>query len=104
MQKHSQSTLANCTDVPSAIAAAVPAAPPRSVFRTVEQFAERNPAFTPAALRNLIFKAAPRQSSKGEIPGNGLIEAGAILRIGRKVLIDEDSFFDWVRKQDKGQK
>ena len=66
---------------------------------TVAQFSVAHPAFTQAALRNLIFKAGPRHSSKGAIPGNGLIEAGAIVRIGRKVLIDEDRFFDWVRQQ-----
>ena len=68
---------------------------PRPVF-TVRQFAERNPAFTEAALRNLIFKADTRHSTRGEIPGNGLLEAGAIVRIGRKVLIDEAAFFAWV--------
>ena len=46
---------------------------PLPSYRTIEQFSERHPAFTPPALRNLIFKASPRQSSKGEIPGNGLI-------------------------------
>ena len=69
--------------------------PIRPVF-TVCQFAKRNPAFTEAALRNLIFKADTRQSTRGEIPGNGLLEAGAIVRIGRKVLIDETAFFAWV--------
>ena len=63
------------------------------------QFAERNPAFSQAAIRNLIFKADPGHSSKGDIPGNGLIEAGAIIRIGRKVLIDEACFFEWVESQ-----
>jgi hypothetical protein len=70
---------------------------------TVAQFPKAHPAFTPAALRNLIFKAAPRHSTDGEITGNGLIEAGAIVRIGRKVLIDEDRFFDWVRQQNEGR-
>ena len=70
---------------------------------TVEQFPNAHPAFTPAALRNLIFKAERRHSSNGEIPGNGLIEAGAVVRIGRKVLIDEDRFFDWVRQQNGGR-
>jgi hypothetical protein len=41
----------------------------------------------------------PGHSSKGDIPGNGLIEAGAIIRIGRKVLIDEACFFEWVESQ-----
>ncbi len=73
-------------------------APARPVF-TVRQFAGRNPAFTEAAIRNLVFKADSRHSTRGEIPGNGLIEAGAIVRIGRKVLIDEDAFFAWVDTQ-----
>lgn len=76
---------------------------PPAIF-PVEQFAERNKAFTSAAIRNLIFKAEPRHSSKGEIPGNGLIECGAILRVGRKVLIDERRFFEWVRNQNRGRK
>ena len=71
--------------------------PPAAPILTVEQFAARNPAFTTAALRNLIFKAEARQSSRGEIPGNGLSECGAIIRVGRKVLIDEARFFEWLR-------
>jgi hypothetical protein len=66
------------------------------LYLTVEQFSDRNPAFTPPALRNLIFKAEPRQSSKGEIPGNGLVAAGAIIRLGRRVLIDEAKFLAWI--------
>lgn len=61
---------------------------------TVPQFAERHAIFSEAALRNLIFKAEPRESSKGTIPGNGL--ASAIVRVGRKVLIDEAAFFSWI--------
>jgi hypothetical protein len=71
-------------------------------LRTVAQFRVAHPAFSESALRNLIFKAEPRHTSKGEISGNGLIDAGAIVRIGRKVLIDEDRFFDWVRQQNGG--
>lgn len=70
----------------------------------VSQFSKKHPAFTQPALRNLIFRANPRDSSRGEIPGNGLIECGAIVRIGRKVLIDEDRFFDWVRRQNGAAK
>lgn len=76
----------------------IPRGPARPVF-TVKQFSGRNPAWSEPALRNLIFKADTRHSSRGEIPGNGLIEAGAIVRIGRKVLIDEDAFFAWVDAQ-----
>lgn len=74
----------------------------RHFILTVCQFAKRNPAFSEAALRNLIFKAGSRHSTKGEIHGNGLIEAGAIIRVGRKVLIDEECFFTWVKKQNGG--
>ena len=80
----------------AAIDAAYPDAAP---LFTVEQFAVRQPAFTEAALRNMIFKAESRHCSKGEIPGNGLLECGAIIRLGRKVLIDEALFVDWVRTQ-----
>lgn len=79
--------------------AALPDPTPRPVYLTVGQFSQRNPAFTPAAMRNLIFKADERESTQGKIPGNGLIQAGAIVRIGRKVLIVESRFFDWVEAQ-----
>lgn len=77
------------------------ASPTRPVF-TVRQIAKRNPAFTEFALRNLINKANTRHSTRGEIPGNGLLEAGAIIRVGRKVLIDEARFFDWIYAQAEG--
>lgn len=67
---------------------------------TVRQLSERFPAFSEPALRNLIFCAKPRPSSKGIIPGNGL--APAIIRIGRKVLIDAEQFQDWLRSQQGG--
>jgi len=86
---------------PSNIAAVVAAANPQNQPQTlfsVEQFATAEPAFTAAALRNLIFKAEPRHSSKGEIPGNGLIECGAVVRRGRKVIIHRQRFLEWVQK------
>jgi hypothetical protein len=61
---------------------------------TVKQFSEHHPAFSQASLRSLIFAANSRKSSHGVIPGNGLDLA--IVRIGRKVLIDEVKFFEWV--------
>lgn len=63
---------------------------------TVEQFAKIEPAFTAAALRCLIFKADTRQSTKGIILGNGLIECGAVIRTGRKVMIHRAKFLEWV--------
>jgi len=67
------------------------------VLRTVPQFSEKHPAFSQPALRHLLFHARPRHSSKGEIAGNGLDKA--ILRVGRKVLIDEVRFFEWLAAQ-----
>ncbi len=74
---------------------------PRDLF-TVEQFSERRPAWTQSALRNLILNSADRQNSRGgRIPGNGLAKAGAIVRVGRRVLIDEQAFFRWIADQQK---
>lgn len=70
---------------------------PRRRVATVAQLAAAYPVFSQAAIRDLIFKAADRFNSKGDrIPGNGLAEAGAILRVGRKVLIDLNAFESWL--------
>lgn len=74
-------------------------AQPRTLL-TVQQFCTKHPAWTPGAVRNLIFHAQPRHSSRGPIPGNGL--AQAIVRLGRKVLIDEQRFFAWLDSQQRG--
>ncbi len=71
----------------------------RPNYKTVEQFSHDNPCFTPSSLRNLIFKADERLSSIGVIGGNGLLETGAIIRIGRKVLINESKFYVWIEAQ-----
>ena len=76
-------------------------AAPRNL-RTVKQFSEVWQAWTPPALRSLILNSSDRHNSRGErIPGNGLAEAGAIVRIGRRVLIDEGRFFVWIAQQQK---
>lgn len=55
---------------------------------------------TLASNRHLIFNSEPRLSSRGdEIPGNGLKEAGAIIRIGKKILVDLDRFDAWIENQ-----
>jgi hypothetical protein len=52
---------------------------------------------TPAAIRANIFKSADRKNSRGEIiKGNGLAATGAIIRRGRKVLIDLDRYGAWL--------
>lgn len=54
---------------------------------TVAQLSERHPAFSQASLRHWIFHADE----------NGLSASGALIRLGRKLLIDEERFFEWVR-------
>jgi len=61
------------------------------VLSTVNQFTAKQPAFTTGGLRALIFNENT----------NGLAKSGAIVRIGRKVLIDETRFFAWVESQNK---
>lgn len=84
--------------------ATFPEPPPRRLF-TLPKFAERHSSFTTlAALTNQVFKAKARQSTKGEIPGNGMEEAGAVVRLNGRVLIDEDAYFRWVdAQQARGQ-
>ena len=59
------------------------------IYLTVIQFTEKHQAFTIGGLRAWIFNENT----------NGLSKSGAIVRIGRKVLIDEAKFFDWVASQ-----
>ncbi len=52
---------------------------------------------TSAAIRAHIFKSQDRFDSKGRIiPGNGLAATGAIIRRGRKILIDVDRYATWL--------
>ncbi len=85
------------TAIAAAVTSGLPEPPPHQTLYTVEQFPHVEPSFTSAALRNLIFKAQPRHSSRGVIPGNGLLECGAIVRVGRKVLINRAKFLEWVQ-------
>ena len=54
---------------------------------TVKQFAERHQAFTEGGLRWLLFH---RET-------NGLSQA--VVQIGRRVLLDETIFFEWLDTQ-----
>ena len=63
-----------------------------SQYYTVKQMAEKYPAFSEASLRYHIFHEET----------NGLNEA--LIRVGRKILIKEDAFFDWIENQNKGGK
>lgn len=60
-------------------------------YLTVQQFTSKHTAFNTGGLRSLIFYEHQ----------NGLAKSGAIIRIGRKVLIDEARFFSWVEAQNR---
>ena len=51
---------------------------------TIKQFSGKYPAFSEGSLRYLVFNA--RQ--------NGI--DSAVLRVGKKLLIDEERFFVWL--------
>jgi hypothetical protein len=53
---------------------------------TVNQFVATHKAFTSGGIRALIFNEN----------SNGLAKVGVIIRLGRKVLINEEKFFAWV--------
>ena len=64
---------------------------------TIKDFHKKHNAFPVGGLRHLIFYSQPRINSRGEkVPGNGMDEFGVIVRLGRKVLIDEAEFFAWL--------
>lgn len=89
--------------VAQAIKAAYPDSLPQPrTLLTVRQFSDKHPAFPQGSLRNLIFLAESRKSTKGAVEGNGL--GVALVRIGRKLLIDEARFFEWVDAQQGGAK
>lgn len=54
---------------------------------TVTQFVETNPAFSSGGVRSLLFYR-----------GHDALKAGAICRFGKRILIDEARFLDWVRE------
>ena len=55
---------------------------------TVNQFINKHRAFKEGGMRSLILNETT----------NGLKDAGAIVRVGRKVLINEEVFFAWVQQ------
>ena len=64
---------------------------------TVKQLSKKFPAFSENSLRFHIFNAESRKNSRNEvIQGNGL--ASALFRIGKKVLVDEGRFLEWVEQ------
>jgi hypothetical protein len=57
------------------------------IWLTPKQLSERHPAFTPTWIRNSLFKRSQ----------NGLYVA--VAKVGRRVLIDESRFLEWVESQ-----
>ena len=57
-----------------------------SNLTSVKQFIRKYPAFTLGGMRQLIFNEHT----------NGLAGIGAVVRVGRKVLIHEDNFIEWI--------
>lgn len=67
---------------------------PSTPVYTVKQFSQKHPAFPEGGMRNRIFYQET----------NGMKKAGAVLRLGRKVLIDEARFFAWIADQNNTAK
>ena len=64
---------------------------PADVLLTIEQFVAQQPAMTKGGTRWAIFNEKY----------NGLAESGAIVRVGKRVLIDPVQFMDWMRTNPK---
>lgn len=62
------------------------------IYLTVKQFCLRHPAFAEGGIRFLIFNEKI----------NGLADSGVVVRMGRKVLINEMKFFHWLEQQNAG--
>ncbi len=58
-----------------------------TTFVSVKQLADRQPALTTNGIRHVIFNKEK----------NGLDKSGAICRIGKKLLIDEAKFIEWIQ-------
>ena len=55
-------------------------------FLTVKQFITKHVAFTAGGIRSLLFYR-----------GDDAEKSGAVVRFGRRILIDEPRFLAWVR-------
>ena len=59
-------------------------------YLTVKQMAAKHPAFSEASLRYHIFNEEKNGINK------------VIRRIGRKILINENQFLEWIEQQSTG--
>lgn len=62
---------------------------------TVRQLSARHPAFSEPALRWAVFCTKARPGTREHAVYAGL--QPAIVRLGRRVLIDEQRFLEWLR-------
>ncbi|MEZ5902616.1 MAG: hypothetical protein R3D88_04810 [Alphaproteobacteria bacterium] len=60
-----------------------------SQLMTVRQFSEKHKAFPQSSLRHLIFYSHKNGFNK------------VIVRIGRRILLDEHMFFEWIDSKRK---
>jgi hypothetical protein len=67
---------------------------PCPILHTVKQFSLKHPFATEGGLRYEIFNAET----------NGLKNSEALVRVGRKVLINEEKYFGWIESQQADQK
>jgi len=58
---------------------------------TVKLFSAKHPAFTQSILRSWLFNST----------NNGFNQC--IVRIGRKVLLDEAAVFEWINSKNEGE-
>lgn len=69
-------------------------------IRQLSQMKRYSAVFTEQRLRALLVSARPRLSARGGyLPANGLYEAGAVVRVGRRIYFDTSSFEAWVQSK-----
>lgn len=52
---------------------------------------------TESSFRHLVFNSRTRCGASGQkMVGNGLAESGALIRIGRRILVDPVKFREWL--------
>jgi len=62
-------------------------------YLTVKQFCDKHKAFAIGGIRALIFNEHE----------NGLAKSGAVVRMGRKILLSEPRFFEWLEASQGGK-
>ena len=69
------------------------------ILKTVKQFVHDNPWTTESGLRHLIFEHAPVNRHN---PASDHALQSAVIRVGRKVLIDEAALIEGLRRISNG--